>query len=149
MAVAFNKVLLAGHLTRDPEVKFLSDERAVASFGIAINHRYKGSDGQAKEEATFVDIEAWGRTAELVGQCLTKGRACLIEGRLKLDQWEDKEGQKRSKLKVVADGVQFLDSGKGERAESAAPAPSPSRPVSGGASDEPPFAQALGADVWG
>jgi single-strand DNA-binding protein len=156
MAVAINRVLLGGNLTRDPQVRFFANERAVADFGLAINRRFKGSDGQMKDEVTFVDVEAWGRTAELVGQYLTKGRACFVEGRLKLDSWEDKEGQKRSKLKVIADSVQFLDSGnRGDRGpagdahaqESASdndagesPAPKPSRPAPAAASDdEPPF----------
>lgn len=128
MAVAINRVLLGGNLTRDPQVRFITDKKAVADFGLAINHRYKGSDGEMKEEATFVDVEAWGRTAELVGQYLTKGRACFIEGRLKLDSWEDKDGQKRSKLKVVADSVQFLDSGK-QQATAETPAPALKKPI--------------------
>ncbi len=154
MAVAINRVLLGGNLTRDPQVRFLANERAVANFGLAINRRFKGADGQMKEEVTFVDIEAWGRTAELVGQYLTKGRACFIEGYLKLDSWDDKDGQKRQKLKVVADNVQFLDSGnrggdgrapaaEGEPAgDMPAPSPSakPSRPAPAPAGDdEPPF----------
>lgn len=153
MAVAINRVLLGGNLTRDPQVRFLANEQAVANFGLAINRRFKGSDGQMKEEVTFVDIEAWGRTAELVGQYLTKGRACFVEGRLKLDSWDDKDGQKRQKLKVVADSVQFLDSGnrggaggaaaEGEPAgDASAPSPSakPSRPAPASAGDdEPPF----------
>ena len=122
MAVSLNRVILAGNLTRDPQVRFLANEQAVANFGLAVNRRFKGSDGQMKEETTFVDIEAWGRTAELVGQYLTKGRACFIEGRLKLDSWDDKDGQKRQKLKVVADNVQFMDSGnRGDRPASGAP----------------------------
>lgn len=147
MAVAINKVLLAGHLTRDPQVRFLANEKAVANFGLAINHRYK-SGNEMKEEVTFVDCEAWGRTAELVGQYLTKGRACFVEGRLKLDSWDDKDGQKRQKLKVVADSVQFLDSGKrGDGAphdeplpseQAAAPAPRRPAPVADD-SDSPPF----------
>ena len=155
MSLNLNRVMLAGNLTRDPQVRFFANERAVANFGIAINNRYKTADGQQKEETTFVDVEAWGRTAELVGQYLTKGRACYIEGRLRLDSWDDKkDGSKRSKLKVVADNVQFLDSnrggergpaGDGESADAApvdgapagptraAPAPSTS------SDDEPPF----------
>ncbi len=158
MAMQLNRVMLAGNLTRDPQVKFLANERAVAQFGLAINRRFKGADGQLKEEVTFVDIEAWGRTAELVGQYLTKGRACFVEGHLRLDSWDDKkDGQKRTKLKVVADNVQFLDS-RGERTKAAgaaeggsdAPepeqrdAPAPARPSAPAASaeggdDEPPF----------
>ncbi|MEK7414617.1 MAG: single-stranded DNA-binding protein, partial [Planctomycetota bacterium] len=79
-----NRVLLAGNLTRDPQVRFLANEQAVVNFGIAVNRNFKGADGSKKEEVTFVDVEAWGRTAELVGQYLTKGRPCFIEGRLKL-----------------------------------------------------------------
>ncbi len=164
MSVAVNRVLLGGNLTRDPQVRFLANEQAVANFGLAINRRFKGSDGQMKDEVTFIDIEAWGRTAELVGQYLTKGRACFVEGRLKLDNWDDKDGQKRSKLKVVADSVQFLDSGNrggGEHGAAStgasndgdhaapsgdvgsAPSPSsskPSRPAPAPVSDdEPPF----------
>ena len=158
MALQLNRVLLAGNLTRDPQVRFVSTDRAVASFGLAINRRYKTADGQPKEETTFVDVEAWGRTAELVGQYLTKGRSCFIEGRLRLDSWEDKkDGQKRSKLVVVADNVQFLDSnrdrgqggaapgapaGEGADEGSAGAAPGPSKPQpspSAVADDEPPF----------
>ncbi|MBN8525640.1 MAG: single-stranded DNA-binding protein [Planctomycetes bacterium] len=151
-----NRVFLAGNLTRDPQVRFLANEKAVAEFGLAINRRFKAGDGSLKEETTFVDIEVWGRTAELCSQYLTKGRGCFVEGRLKLDTWEDKkDGSKRSKLRVVADNVQFLDGGKG-RSEGApadagdageggdaAPAPArPSRPASpppAAADDEPPF----------
>ena len=154
MALAINRVMLAGNLTRDPQVRFFANEKAVADFGLAINRRFKGNDGQMKEEVTFVDVEAWGRTAELVGQYLTKGRACYVEGRLRLDTWDDKkDGSKRSKLKVVADNVQFLDAkGGGERGgdpaerESAEPAaggakpaaPAAAAPAAGG-DDEPPF----------
>lgn len=158
MAVAINRVLLAGNLTRDPQVRFLANEQAVANFGLAVNRRFKGSDGQMKEEVTFIDVEAWGRTGELVGQYLTKGRACFVEGRLKLDSWDDKDGQKRSKLKVVADNVQFLDSGGGngakgggngaaqndgdannEAAPKPAAKPAVGAPAPAGGDDEPPF----------
>jgi single-strand DNA-binding protein len=153
MAVAFNKVILAGNLTRDPQVRFFANEKAVAEFGLAINRKIKTADGQLKDETVFVDVEAWGRTAELVGQYLTKGRSALVEGRLKFDSWEDKEsGQKRSKLKVVADTVQFLDSkgaeGRGPGGsdsngadEPATARPSPSRPAptASASDDEPPF----------
>lgn len=108
MSLNLNNVQLAGNLTRDPEVKTLSGDKMVAQFGLAINHKYKTKDGEKKEDTTFVDVEAWGRTAELVGQYLTKGRPVYVEGRLRLDQWEDKDGAKRSKLKVVADNIQFL-----------------------------------------
>lgn len=109
MSVSVNRVLIAGNLTRDPQVKQLAGDKSVANFGMAINNRFKAADGTVKEDTVFVDVEAWGRTAELVGQYLAKGRACLVEGRLKLDTWE-KDGEKQSKLRVVADSVQFLDS---------------------------------------
>jgi single-strand DNA-binding protein len=155
MALNFNRVLLGGNLTRDPQIRFLANEKAVAQFGLAINRKYKDANGQSKEDTTFVDVETWGRTAELVGQYLTKGRGCFIEGRLKLDSWDDKEtGQKRSKLVVVADNVQFTDSkidgaprGRGDEAQGQgetagdAPRPAPARPVApaAGGDDEPPF----------
>lgn len=104
-----NQVNLAGNLTRDPQVRFFENEKCVADFGIAINRKYKDGKGEMKEETTFVDVECWGRTAELVGQYLTSGRNCLIEGSLKLDQWEDKAtGAKRTKIKVNAHRVHFI-----------------------------------------
>lgn len=146
MPLMLNSVHLAGNLTRDPQVRFFANERAVADFGLAINRRYRTSDGEMKEETTFVDVEAWGRQAELVGQYLTKGRNCLVEGSLKLDQWEDKSGNKRSKIKVSAQRVHFIGgpggeggsgggSSGGRRAEAEAPA-APSNPID---DDEPPF----------
>lgn len=108
MTPSINHVLLAGHLTRDPQVKVLATNRTVAAFSLAINRRYKTAEGEAKEETTFVECEAWGRTAELIGQYLVKGSACYVEGRLRLDTWQDKEGQGRQRLKVVAEQVQFL-----------------------------------------
>jgi len=111
MSLNLNKVILAGNLTKDPEVRIVG-KSTVANFGLAINRKFKSGD-EKREESTFVDVECWGTTAELVGQYLTKGRGAFIEGRLKLDQWDDKAtGQKRSKLKVVADTVQFLSDGK-------------------------------------
>lgn len=151
MALNLNRVLLAGNLTRDPQIRFLANEKAVAEFGLAINRKFKDANGQLKEETTFVDVETWGRTAELVGQYLTKGRGCFVEGRLKLDSWDDKEsGQKRSKLRVVADNVQFTDSKgdgpvrpRGDEAQGDAgdARPAPARPVApaAGGDDEPPF----------
>ena len=109
----FNKVILAGNLTRDPEMRYTPKGMAIASFGMAINRTHTSETGEKKEEATFVDVTAFGRTAEVISQYLKKGRPILIEGRLKYDTWDDKQtGQKRSKLAVVADGFQFLDSGR-------------------------------------
>ena len=105
----FNKVLLLGNLTRDPEVRYTPKGTAVTELGIAVNRIYTGENGEKREEVTFVDVTVWGRTAEIVGEYLRKGRPVFIEGRLQLDSWDDKQsGQKRNKLKVVADNVQFL-----------------------------------------
>ncbi len=105
--VSVNRVMLAGNLTRDPEVRYTPSGRAVSALGLAVNRRYRTSEGEDKEEVCFVDIDVWGRQAETCGEYLGKGSPVLVEGRLRLDQWE-KDGQKNSKLKVVADRVQFL-----------------------------------------
>ena len=111
MAGSLNKVMLMGNLTRDVEVKHLSGDNAVGNFGMAVNRKFKGRDGDMREEVTFIDCEAWGRTAEVMGQYLAKGRPVFIEGRLKLDTWQDKnDGSNRSKLKVVVESFQFVDS---------------------------------------
>ena len=109
----FNKVLLIGNLTRDPELKHTPSNQAVATIGLAVNRNFTTKDGEKREETTFVDCEAWGRTAEVMSQYLAKGRPVLVEGRLKLDQWQDKDGNNRSKLKVVIENFQFLG-GRGE-----------------------------------
>lgn len=116
MAGSYNKVLLMGNLTRDVELRHLpNSDQAVAKIGLAINHRYRTKDGENREEVTFVDCEAWGRTAETMAKYLQKGRPVFIEGRLKLDQWQDKQdGSNRSKMKVVIESFQFIDSRGGE-----------------------------------
>ncbi len=109
-----NKVFLIGNLTRDPELRVTPKGTAICSFGLAVNRQYRDESGTARDETTFVDIEAWGKQGELVSKYLTKGSPCMVEGRLRLDSWEDKtSGQKRSKLKVVLDNVQFLSRGPG------------------------------------
>jgi len=111
----FNRVILAGNLTRDPELKYTPKGQAVARIGMAINRSWKNEAGEQKEEVTFVDIEAWGRQAEVIAQYVKKGRPLLVEGRLKLDQWEDKNThQKQSKLKVRLESFSFLDSNRGD-----------------------------------
>jgi single-strand DNA-binding protein len=106
----FNKVILAGNLTRDPELRYTPKGTAIATFGLAINRKWKSETGETKEEVTFVDVDAFGRQAEVVAQYMKKGRPFLVEGRLKLDQWEDKNThQKQSKLKVVLEGFSFID----------------------------------------
>jgi single-strand DNA-binding protein len=106
---SLNKVFLIGNLTRDPELRVTPKGTAICQFGLAVNRQYKDDSGQTRDETTFVDIEAWGKQGELVSKYLTKGSPAMVEGRLRLDQWEDKtSGQKRSRLKVVLDNVQFL-----------------------------------------
>ena len=107
---SFNKVILVGNLTRDPEVKYTSGGTAVTDIGLAVNrYWFDKQSNEKKEETTFVDVTLWGRQAELAGEYLSKGRPVLIEGRLQLDTWDDKTtGQKRSKLRVVGETMQFL-----------------------------------------
>lgn len=104
-----NKVILIGNVTRDPEVKFTSKGSAVTDIGLAINRNYTLDNGEKREETTFVDVELWGRLAEIAGEYAKKGRPVYIEGRLRMDTWEDKaSGQKRSRMKVVGENLQLL-----------------------------------------
>jgi single-strand DNA-binding protein len=144
MALNLNHVIIAGNLTRNPDVKTLANDRSVANFGIAINRRYKGADGEYKEEATFLDCEAWGRTAELIGQYLVKGSNCYLEGRLRLDQWDDKDGGKRSRVKVVVENVQFLGRPKSASSEGGEQAPAPVAAMAPGASPARPAMKPAG-----
>lgn len=110
---SFNKVILCGNLTRDVELKYTPKGTAIARLGLAMNRKWKTESGEQKEEVTFVDVDAFGKTAETLSQYLSKGRAILLEGRLKLDQWEDKKtNEKRSKLGVVLESFTFIDSAK-------------------------------------
>jgi len=120
---SFNKVILVGNLTRDPELRYTPKGTAIAKIGVAVNRVWTNEAGEKKEEVTFVDVDVFGRTAENVGQYMRKGRPILIEGRLRLDQWDDKQtGQKKSKLGVVAETVQFLGSPAGSEGGASAPA---------------------------
>ena len=149
----FNKVILLGNLTRDPEVRYTPKGTAVAEVGLAINRFIPASDGgEKREETTFVDVTLWGRTAEIAGEYLKKGRPVLIEGRLQLDTWDDKtSGQKRSKLKVVGESMQLLggkpgggggggdvEEGAGNERSSSRPRPSapPAKPVASEPDDD-------------
>src|SRR3954469_12162934 len=106
---SYNKVILLGNLTRDPELKYTPKGTAVAQIGLAVNRVYSNEQGEKVEETTFVDVDLFGRTAEIANEYLRKGRPVLIEGRLKLDSWDDKQsGQKRSKLKIVGEVMQLL-----------------------------------------
>ena len=162
MAGSVNKVMLMGNLTRDIELKHLTSGQVVGSFGIAVNRRYKTKDGETREEVAFIDCEAWARTAEVMSQYLSKGRPVFIEGRLKLDQWEAQDGTKRSKLKVVVEQFQFVDSREGggntsggnsdggERASASAPVASASAGQSQPISEaDIPFAWLLAGSLAG
>ena len=105
---SFNQVILLGNLTRDVELRHTPSNQAVANIGLAMNRQYQTKDGERREETTFVDCEAWGRQAEVMAQYLSKGRPVFIQGRLKLDTWQDQQGQNRSKLKVVVENFQFV-----------------------------------------
>lgn len=111
---SLNKVMLIGNLTRDPEIKYTPKGTAIADIGLAVNRNYTTESGEKREEVTFIDVTLWGRTAEIVGEYCKKGRPLFVEGRLQLDQWDDKEtGKKRSKLKVVGDNIQLLGGREG------------------------------------
>ena len=139
---SFNRVILMGNVTRDPELRYLASGSAVCELGMAMNRRYKDKDGNWVDEPTYVDVTLWARTAEIAGEYLSKGSPVLIEGHLKLDSWE-KDGKKNYKLKVVGDTMQLLGQrgqggggqGGGERAErqerpaSRGPAPQRGRPA--------------------
>jgi single-strand DNA-binding protein len=141
---SYNKVLLIGNLTRDPELRYLPKGTAVAKIGLAVNRRWRTETGEEREEVTFVDVEAFGRQAEVLSQYMKKGRPLFVEGRLKLDQWEDKTThQKKSRLGVVLESFSFLDSGnrgEGQPAEGGSrPAPRPAAaPAAPAAAAAPP-----------
>src|ERR1044072_861770 len=149
---SFNKVILLGNLTRDPEVRYTPKGSAVCDLGIAVTRSYTLDSGEKREEVTYVDVTLWARLAEIAGEYLKKGRPVFIEGRLQLDTWDDKQsGQKRSKLKVVGEGLQLLggrpggggggggeDEG-GTRPSSSRPAPPPKAAPSAPDDDEIPF----------
>jgi single-strand DNA-binding protein len=138
---SFNKVILVGNLTRDPELRYTPKGLAIAKLGLAVNRTWKSETGESKEEVTFVDIDAFGKQAETIGQYLKKGRPILVEGRLRLDQWDDKQtGQKRSRLGVVMENFQFLDSGnrtEGGAETSRRPAAAAAAPAAPAAAAEP------------
>lgn len=139
---SFNKVILVGNLTKDPEVRYTSTGTTVGNMRLAVTEHYKKQTGEMQETTCFVDVEVWGRQAETCSEYLKKGSSLLLEGKLKLDEWETSEGEKRSKLRVRADRVQFLGSPRGERSGGGSkPASSdePSMPADGGDDDNLPF----------
>ena len=105
---SFNKVILVGNLTRDPELRVTGTGLSICKIGLAVNRSYTSKDGESKDETTYVDVDSFGKQAEILGKYMQKGRPLMVEGRLKLDQWESNDGQKRSKLAVVLESFQFL-----------------------------------------
>jgi len=132
---SFNKVLLMGNLTRDPELRFIASGTAVANLGMAINHKYKQGD-EWKEDVCFVDITVWGKQAENCAEYLNKGRTIFVEGRLRLNSWQTDSGEKRNKLEVVANTVQFLNRPGGGGGDGKHPETDASR---GNPKDDVPF----------
>lgn len=133
---SLNRVFLMGNLTRDPQLKYTQSGLAVCDFGLAVNRKYRTGQGEDREETLFVDITVFARQAETASEYLSKGRPVFIEGRLKFDQWTNAEGQKRSKLSVVADRVQFLGGRPGGAAPAAA---TQEQPDDDSADDDIPF----------
>jgi single-strand DNA-binding protein len=141
---SFNKVILMGNLTRDPQMKYLPSQTPVAEFGLATNRRFKSQSGEEKEEVTFVDCAAFGKQAEVINQWCRKGKQLFIEGRLKFDSWDDRNGGgKRSKLSVIVEQFQFVGSRTEDR-DDASSTPRRERNVQSDLplSDKPQFADA-------
>ena len=152
----FNKVYLIGNLTRDPELRVTPKGTAICQFGMAVNRKFKDESGALRDDTTFVDIEAWGKQGETISKFCTKGKPLFVEGRLKFDQWEDKtSGQKRSKLKVVLEGFQFLGGPRdgapggasGGEFDQSAPSPERHSPPPRGATGKPAASENLDEDV--
>lgn len=128
---SYNRVIIMGNLTRNPEVRYTPAGTAVADIGVAMNEKFKDKEGNERENVVFVDVVAWGRKAEVIAEYCHKGSALHIEGRLQLDQWENQQGEKRSKLRVRLDSFEFLNGS--DKKETA----SPQSPPAGGSSDVP------------
>lgn len=141
--MSFNKVILLGRLTRDPELRVTANGSNICKFGLAVSRTYAAADGERKEETTFVDVDCFGRQAETIAKYCAKGRQLMVEGRLRLDQWESQTGEKRSKLTVVLEGFQFVggrddadaSSGSADYAQSS-PAPRQAAPAAAPASND-------------
>ena len=144
---SFNQVILLGNVTRDPEIRYTPKGTAVTELGMAMNRVYSGENGEKREEVTFVDVTLWGRTAEIAAEYAKKGRPVMIEGRLQLDSWDDKQsGQKRSKLKVVGESLHLIGGrpgggGGGESEQADRPAR-----ASAGKTSAPPPAKSASAE---
>ena len=133
---SFNKVILVGNLTRDPELRVTGTGLSICKLGLAVNRSYTSKDGESKDETTYVDVDAFGKQAEILGKYMQKGRPLMIEGRLKLDQWESSDGQKRSKLGVVLESFQFIGGRDDNVSRSASATDSSSQDISNNTQEE-------------
>lgn len=124
---SFNRVILMGNLTRDPEMRQTQNGTSICRFSIAVNRSFSANDGSQRDETCFVDIDSFGRTAENISKYFTKGKPILVEGRLRQDSWEDKQGQKRTKLVVVLERFEFIGSARDSGGFDGDYAPSPAR----------------------
>ncbi len=139
MAGSYNKVIMMGNLTRDPQLSYLPSQTPVVEFGLATNRKWKSNDGQMREEVCFVDCRAYGRMAENISKYCQKGRPLMIEGRLTFDQWEAQDGSKRSKHRVTVESFNFVDSGGGGRSNNDGATPAPAGANEAPANDDIPF----------
>jgi len=136
---SFNKVILLGNLTRDPELRYTPQGAAVCEFALALNYVYTNKQtGQKVEEVSFIDLVAWGKTGETIAEYMKKGRQILIEGRLKQDRWEAQDGKKMSKVRVTVESFQFVGSKPGGEGGGPAPKGGGAAPAAGGAEEGPP-----------
>ena len=148
----YNRVILIGNLTRDPQMSYLPSQTPVVEFGLAVNRKWRSTTGEQREETCFVDCRSYGKAAETFNQYMRKGRPVLVEGRLQFDSWEGKDGQKRSKHRIIVENFQFLSAGAGaprgegraaepsrQDASHVAPDESPDTPPDEQGADEIPF----------
>lgn len=140
---SFNRVILMGNMTRDPELRTTETGMAITKFGMAMSRSFKSQNGESREEATFVDVDSFGRQAEVIAKFFSKGKPILVEGRLRLDQWESPNGERRSRLMVVLENFQFVGSRSEEAAAEAAP---PEARASSSFSPPPAAREKLGGD---
>ncbi|MBI9018264.1 MAG: single-stranded DNA-binding protein [Phycisphaerae bacterium] len=142
---SFNKIIIMGNLTRDPELTFLPSQTPVVEFGLASNRKYKGSDGQMKEDTCFIDCRCYGVRAETINKYCKRGSQLLVEGRLQFDRWEAQDGSKRSRHRVFVENFQFTSSGpsgqggQGQSYDSSGSGPGPTDDFGGGSNDDIPF----------
>ena len=134
---SYNRIVLVGNLTRDPQLSFTPSNTAICKFGLAMNHKWRDREGNTREEVCFVDCTIFSKSAEVFNQYMAKGRSVLVEGRLSLNQWTTPEGDKRSKHEVVVDNFTFLGGGRGD-SEGSSPVKSASAATSGASAATPP-----------